>query len=82
MSTGYDWTRCPESAGPISESDFGKATYGDPGMPTIGAIPHLLPPEQRNRENDERYRAWLSVPPEVRAAKELIEQEMRRQGKP
>jgi hypothetical protein len=45
-----DWTECPEAAGPQTEGVLYGANYGDPGMPTIGAIPPRQPREVRERE--------------------------------
>ncbi len=33
-----DRTDPPEASGPFSESDLGKAEYGQPGYPTIGKV--------------------------------------------
>lgn len=48
----------PEASGPISESDMGKACYGQPGYPSIGKIPHRLPPEMVARERADAERKW------------------------
>jgi hypothetical protein len=47
-STGLRW---PEDLGPFSEVPG--QDYGSPGMPRIGAIEPLLPPEVRDRERAE-----------------------------
>ena len=43
-----DWPDQPEASGPLSESDLGRASYGDPGMPSIGPItpPQAYPAAQ------------------------------------
>jgi len=47
LSTGL---RFPEQLGPSSETG---QDYGSPGLGRIGAIPPLMPPEQRDRERAE-----------------------------
>ncbi len=49
--------RFPEELGPSSE--FPGQDYGGTGMPRIGAIPPLLPPEMRARERAECERRNL-----------------------
>ena len=40
----------PEAAGPQSEGELFGATYGSPGMPTIGRPPRQMPIEQMEKE--------------------------------
>jgi len=60
-----DWWEQPEASGPMSESDMNQAQYGQPGFPTIGAIPPIMSPAQRDKERDADYRRY-----EVRLAAE------------
>ncbi len=53
-----DWEDCPEASGPQSEGVLFGKQYGDPGMPTIGAIPRRLSVEQTERERAEAARKW------------------------
>lgn len=62
----------PESAGPAVESESGAMQYGVPSAVRVGAIPHLLPPEVRNRENAEREARQAALSPEQRAAMETV----------
>jgi len=49
-----DWADQPEASGPLSESDLGRAQYGDPGMPSIGRIyPPDAYPAGRSSERSE-----------------------------
>jgi hypothetical protein len=47
-----DWMDQPEASGPQTEGELFGATYGSPGMPSIGAPPLQLTPEQRDRERN------------------------------
>jgi len=60
-----DWWEQPEASGPSSESDMNSAQYGQPGFPSIGAIPPIMSPEQRDKERDADSRRY-----EVRLAAE------------
>ncbi len=72
----------PEAAGPGQDTESGAVTYGGPPDPRIGAIPHLIDPETRDRENREREARWNALSPETRAAmamvEDLVAQELRR----
>jgi hypothetical protein len=63
---GTGWERFPEAAGPMCE--VRGQDYGTPGMPTIGAIPHLLSPEQRDRERAHAERQYAIREAAERAA--------------
>jgi hypothetical protein len=58
----------PESAGPGIEHESGAVTYGQPGHPRVGPVPHLLDPATRDRENRERYARWLALSDAERTA--------------
>jgi hypothetical protein len=47
----------------------------------VGPVPHLLDPALRDRERAEAEARAASIPPEVAAARELIREEMRQQGR-
>jgi hypothetical protein len=50
-----DWTAQPEASGPLSESDLGQASYGQPGYPAIGRIdPPYIGPDPDG--SDDGYR--------------------------
>jgi hypothetical protein len=65
------WEDCPEAAGPQTEGVLYGATYGSPGMPTIGAPPRQLSPEMMQRERDLAERQWL-VRQRIQAAASAI----------
>jgi hypothetical protein len=71
----------PELAGPGTDDPSGRVIYGGPPDPRIGPIPPLLPPEMMWRERAEQEAAQAAIPAEVRAAREMIEAEMRQQGR-
>ena len=64
------------------ESESGAMEYGVKSGVTVGPIPHLLPPEVRDRENAEREAKWAAMSPMERAALEdvraMIREELRR----
>jgi len=76
----------PELAGPGSDTESGRVLYGQPGHPRVGAIPHLLPPELRDKENAERERQWAALSDAEKAAiehmRELATDQMRRGARP
>ena len=69
----------PESSGPGTDHESGAVTYGQPGHPRIGKIPHPsgMDHERIWAERAEQERARAAVPPEVRAAEQLVREQMR-----
>ena len=71
----------PEALGPAVESESGAMQYGVPSAVRVGEIPHLLPPEVREREAREREARMAALTPEQRAAMdtvaELVKAELR-----
>jgi hypothetical protein len=65
-----DWTAQPEASGPLSESALGRASYGDPGMPTIGRIypPQAYPAADPSAEAIERTLAAERAADQFRSA--------------
>lgn len=53
-----EYWEVPEAAGPQSEGTLNNVQYGDPGYPSIGAIPPVMSAEQRDRERAEDERRW------------------------
>lgn len=74
-----DVERFPESRGPGIDTESGAVLYGQPGNPRIGPIPHPsgFGPEEMWAERARLEAEQAAIPPEVRAARELILEEMR-----
>jgi hypothetical protein len=62
----------PEALGPAVESESGAMEYGVPSGVTVGPVPHLLPPEVKDRENREREARLAAMTPEQRAAMDTV----------
>lgn len=73
----------PESAGPGVDTESGLVTFGGPPHPRIGPIPVMAGTSVAEREAEaaERAAREATIPAEVRAAKELVEAEMRQAGR-
>ncbi|HLN70199.1 MAG TPA: hypothetical protein VK280_23385 [Streptosporangiaceae bacterium] len=67
----------PESTGPGTDHESGAVSYGQPGHPRVGKIEPLLPPEVMWRERAEQEAAQAAIPAEIRAARQMIEDELR-----
>lgn len=72
----------PEALGPGQDTESGAVSYEQQPDPRIGAIPHLIDPETRDRENRERQERLAALSPlerQVRADVEaIVRDEMRR----
>ncbi len=73
----------PEALGPAVECESGESLYGvnDEALARVGAIPHLLDPETRDRENREREQRLAALTPLERQVREdvqaMIREELR-----
>jgi hypothetical protein len=77
------WASYPEALGPAEEHDSGRAIFGQPTRARVGPVPHPsgFGPEQMWKERAEQEARAASVPPEVRAAEQLVREQMRAEGR-
>jgi len=72
----------PELQGPGIECESGETLFGAPSAVRVGAIPHLLDPAVRDKENAERLARLAALSPAERAAQDnmraMIREEIRR----
>ncbi len=71
----------PEARGPGVDTESGAVLYGQPPHPRIGPVPVMAGAsrQDREREDAERQQREAAVPPEIRAARDLLAAEMRQQ---
>jgi hypothetical protein len=74
-------TAFPELSGPGVDTESGAVLYGQPPHPRIGTVPVQAGASVAEREAEaaERLAREAALPPEIRAAKALIEAEQRQQ---
>lgn len=72
---------CPELFGPGVDTESGQVLYGQPGHPRIGPVPVQAGTSRAEREAEaaQRAAADANLPPEVRAARDLLETQLRQE---